>query len=603
MLIRLYRICLLSALCLLALPAAARVWTIEGEALRQRHYDTLEDCLREVPFIRVERYGASGLPFRVMSGGSTPEELLLVVDGMPWRDHWRGENLYEELPMSLLAKIEVDPEPACIEFGASAIGGVIRITTRRREEASVQTRLHLTQGPFDERTRRLSYETPPGEVGVAVGLDEFIGDGYPFSFYWGGPDSPVSAQPQIRNSDRRSLAVRLDLDFGDWGPFSCALVQSEWHMDTYNSDPSYNILRNSLILDAQLPATPVGAIRMQQIQIEKRIPGWLARDMGISLRWDSPRMAQGDTGLKISAGGERHMLGLSQGAPSELPRPSRAWLSADLDGSLPGALEYQVGGRCDARLELRRLLRYRARLGWPVGGRSFQLRLFTSAGDSEAPWNRDRLADFSDWPAGFSTPDTTSYLTEGRRTGLGLSLNRGVVSADLYVFREEGGSLWTCRRSGVFALEWQQTDRDPAHALGFDLGGRMHGRLGTVDTQLSLLAELEERRSPGVDAEQGEIALDLSRTYPWAGSWRLHLSRPLFETDARFGLGATLEYRGGLVDLRSMWRVNLEGELRIIKARFWVKLENALDWAGEEIVSFPVPPVSFRMGFDWHLDH
>ena len=51
---------LLALISLLPAAAAGRTWSLSGEALRARHPDTLEDILRLVPFLRVDRFGAAG---------------------------------------------------------------------------------------------------------------------------------------------------------------------------------------------------------------------------------------------------------------------------------------------------------------------------------------------------------------------------------------------------------------------------------------------------------------------------------------------------------------------------------------------------------------
>ena len=80
-------------------------------------------------------------------------------------------------------------------------------------------------------------------------------------------------------------------------------------------------------------------------------------------------------------------------------------------------------------------------------------------------------------------------------------------------------------------------------------------------------------------------------------------SRPFFKYDSRVMLGGSIEYRGGFEDHEDMWRLDLALEVRVIDARFWLHLRNALDWAGSEIPGFPVPPSSLHLGLDWHLDH
>lgn len=298
---------LAAALC--ARPAAAQTWSLAGEDLRQLHAETLEEVLRACPLLIVERQGGAGLPYRVQAGAARPGELLLVVDGEPWRDPWSGALLAEELPLSLVEAVSVDLGPQLAAYGGEAIAGVIHVQTRRPSVPRVTTRIQLSRGRFMERGRHLAFATPPGELALSVGLDEVFSDGYPFSAVWNGEPTATSADPEVGYNRRRSLSTRLGLAGAGAGPIELALDQSEWHFDRQGS-VSDAWTREQLRVGLALPASPLGALRLEQRFLERKSGEGRASDAALALRWslaaDSLR-----SGFRLSGGAERHQLGFS----------------------------------------------------------------------------------------------------------------------------------------------------------------------------------------------------------------------------------------------------------------------------------------------------
>ncbi|MBN2171057.1 MAG: TonB-dependent receptor plug domain-containing protein [Candidatus Krumholzibacteriota bacterium] len=575
----------------LASSALAEPFVLEGQALRLRHADTLEDLLRTLPLLRVERVGAAGLPWHAMPAAAAPEDFLLVVDGLPWRDAWTGANLAEELPLALIARVVVDLAPAQAAYGADARAGVIRVTTRRHEAPRVETRIHLSRGPWSERARRLSFETPPGPVRVAVGLDEFRGEGYAFSAVQGTSGLFPDTRPEVALSRRRVLCLRADVAGGAAGPVELQLVQSTWHLDL--GEPAGTPLyRDGYQVSLALPTSPLGALRIAQRFLESRSRAWTGTDAGLSARWDAPRWRLGRAGLDLRAGAERHQLGLAVAAAPDLPRPSRLWASASATGDLPAGFDLAAGLRAEREIDHADYLLWEATLDWPRETAPFRLGFFAAGGEGAEPWQRDRVPGLSRWPFGPTTPSAPPGAAP-LRAGLRLRLRSRYAWADLELVESRDRRDWALVDDGAGGLAWQGAVAPERQAAGLAVGGELDGPLGRVESALSLQGEFGDEVDEPVTG----------RGYPLAGRWRLDLSRSLFGGDAALRLGGTLSCRAGLAGRDPLWRVDLSVEYRVLDACFWLLVENALDAAGEEVVGYPVPPLSLRLGLDWHLRH
>jgi len=583
---------LLLAAILAGRPAGAQTWSLSGPELRERHADTLEDLLRELPLLRVDRFGASGLPFRVALGTEPLKGFLLVVDDLPQRDAWSGENLYEEIPLSLLERVEVDLRPAQLEYGAAAAAGVLRIWTRRPEAPKVATRIHLSRGSFTERGRRLSFETPPGVLAVSVGLDEFFGDGYRFAEVWGGEGSPASAQPEVGVSRRRGLVTRLDLDGARLGPVALQLLQTGWRMELgAENELTWN--RDLHQLTLSLPDSPLGRITAGHRMLGRRGWHWRSENSSLHLHWRLPTLLLRGGALSIFTGAEKHQPGLlADGSRVPLERPSRLWLAARWASPAYGRLALRAGARAEGEWRRSPRLLYQARLAWTLSAEGGSCGLFLAGGPDEEPWRHDRLPGLSLWPQGITEPLTSSTARTAQRTGLWLDLPGELAWAGLRLYREDGAADWTPYQTGEGEYAWARGEPGPRHHVSLDLGTYLRSRLGTADARLSLLAALGE-----------SLSASLQAGHPRSGRLDLRLSRPFFRSDARLTLRGGLEYRGGLEGQASLWRIDLGAELRVIDARFWLRLRNALNAVGEEIPSFPMPPSTLQMGIDWQLDH
>jgi len=474
------------------------VWILEGEELRARHADTLEEVLREVPGLRVEAFGGPGYPFFASPG--LGEGLLLVVDGMPFRDSWSGENLSVEISMSMVEKVEVELRPAVLEFGGEASAGVIRVTTRRNDRPLSRTGIHVSPLMIGEPvSRRFSLETPPGGVALAVSLDEHERD-------------PVLAESGEATGavESRVLLTRMSLGGGPAGPMEFQLIQSRDHRNLAGAEA-----RSAYRLSLALPEGPAGNWRLRQSFEGRDTEARRLVLSGLELYWSSRTEALESLGINAFAGMEvwRPEIQDFEQERRRLPGQGRAWLSLSKRQALPLGLAGSFGLRMEAPREGEIGLTGELRLGRSLADRPMRAEAFFTGGRQAPPWDRDRLEGLGLWPAGPTFPAeaaTADFLRAGISLGAwaerwSWTLGSWTESGETWslVKPDDEDAVWTLadpgRRSGLsFAGRSEIGFLRRVFDAGFDGlfsfmgadGSRTAGRMtGTLDLQ----AEMDER--------------------------------------------------------------------------------------------------------------
>lgn len=96
---------------------------------------TLGDLLSGLPGVELSRQGNRGASEAIFIRGANTGHALILVDGLRVGSATLGQTSLESLPLSQIERIEVLRGPASALYGADAIGGVVRITTRQEDSA------------------------------------------------------------------------------------------------------------------------------------------------------------------------------------------------------------------------------------------------------------------------------------------------------------------------------------------------------------------------------------------------------------------------------------------------------------------------------------
>ena len=112
---------------------ANSITVITGEDLQREQRRTVTDALNAVPGLQVVQNGSSGAQTSVFIRGTNSNHVKVLIDGIDVSDFSNPNGAFDfaHLLTSDIEKIEVLRGPQSGLYGASAIGGVISITTKK----------------------------------------------------------------------------------------------------------------------------------------------------------------------------------------------------------------------------------------------------------------------------------------------------------------------------------------------------------------------------------------------------------------------------------------------------------------------------------------
>lgn len=189
-----------------AADAGARV--IDRERIREAEAADLAELLRDVPGVTVTRRGGPGAPATVSIRGSSADEVLVLVDGVPVNSLLTGEADLSTLPLTGVERVVVAPGAESARHGPRALAGAILIETGTGDEPGVEAATEV--GAWGQR--RID-----GTVSGDVRTDEETRVGGLLSAEWTTTRSDFSfplpavrggGEARRRNAHHSSLGVR-----------------------------------------------------------------------------------------------------------------------------------------------------------------------------------------------------------------------------------------------------------------------------------------------------------------------------------------------------------------------------------------------------------
>lgn len=137
-----------------AAHAARTTYVVTAADIARNGDRTIADAIENIPGVNVERYGAFGSLTSVGIRGSSQQQVLVLLDGLPIAGAQIGNVNVEQMPVSGVDRIEVVEGGGSTLYGSGSIGGVINIITRRQTQSTAT----LSTGSFGEQT--YLFQTP-----------------------------------------------------------------------------------------------------------------------------------------------------------------------------------------------------------------------------------------------------------------------------------------------------------------------------------------------------------------------------------------------------------------------------------------------------------
>ncbi len=131
--------------------------------------DTMAEVLDRAAGVRVTRLGGPAAFSTLSIRGSTADQVMVVLDGVPLNTAGGGPFDLSRLPLGQLGRIEIYRGASPLTLGSSAIGGVLSINTRATRERELS--VSAGGGSFGAREARVYYAEPFATWEFGIGLD------------------------------------------------------------------------------------------------------------------------------------------------------------------------------------------------------------------------------------------------------------------------------------------------------------------------------------------------------------------------------------------------------------------------------------------------
>ncbi len=201
-----------------SLGSAATV--IDAREIIASRATTVLDLLRTVPGLDVVQSGGPGTVASLFLRGTSSTQTLVLVDGVALNSPFFGGTDISTLSLANVERVEVVRGPFSALYGSEAIGGVVRIFTRRvSSEEEVSGRATLAAGNRSAKEALAEVALGSGPVTASAGFRRTLVDGdLPNEFF---AATNVSGTVSAALSDALRVGLVLRRDEGRTGiPYS-----------------------------------------------------------------------------------------------------------------------------------------------------------------------------------------------------------------------------------------------------------------------------------------------------------------------------------------------------------------------------------------------
>lgn len=121
------------------LESVASVDVITEEEISASQSENIAGILKNIAGIEIVDYGSPGEIKSLSIRGSSPEQVLIMIDGQVANDPQTGKIDLGLIPANIIEKIEIYRGPASALYGANALGGVVNIITKSGKDGLKRT--------------------------------------------------------------------------------------------------------------------------------------------------------------------------------------------------------------------------------------------------------------------------------------------------------------------------------------------------------------------------------------------------------------------------------------------------------------------------------
>lgn len=155
--------------------------TIHRKEIEQKHNTSLLPTLSQhIPSLFITSRGmmgygvstgaAGGMTLRGV-GGSPTTALMVLIDGHPQYMGLMGHPIADACQSSLAERVEVSRGPASVVYGSNAMGGVINIVSRQKQDDGVENDIELGYGSYNTLQASFSNRIKAGKFTSASSVN------------------------------------------------------------------------------------------------------------------------------------------------------------------------------------------------------------------------------------------------------------------------------------------------------------------------------------------------------------------------------------------------------------------------------------------------
>lgn len=140
----------------------ADVTVINRDEIERAGQSSFIELLQSQPGVEISSNGGAGTTSSIYLRGTNAGHVVVMLDGVRIMSATAGTATWENIPVSLIDRIEILRGPATSLYGQDAIGGVIQIFTKKGEE---QSKVYANLGYG-------SYQTKKADAGIYGRLND-----------------------------------------------------------------------------------------------------------------------------------------------------------------------------------------------------------------------------------------------------------------------------------------------------------------------------------------------------------------------------------------------------------------------------------------------
>jgi vitamin B12 transporter len=192
-----------------SLGAAATV--IDAAEIARAKTTTLLDLLRTVPGLDVVQSGGPGGVTSLFLRGASSTQTLVLVDGVTLNSPYFGGTDLSSLSTANVERVEVVRGPYSALYGSEAIGGVVRIFTRKSADAGISGNASFAMGNGDAKEGFGEIRLSEGRYSGTFGFRRTLSWGDQANEFFSGTTLSGALTAQVGEGATAGLVLRREM--------------------------------------------------------------------------------------------------------------------------------------------------------------------------------------------------------------------------------------------------------------------------------------------------------------------------------------------------------------------------------------------------------